>query len=167
VTKNLAIYLAGPGVFRPDAQAYSAALKDIAVRHGLTGLWPLDNDVSGDDPAMLAKAIFEANVAMIDAAAAVVADISPFRGPYMDPGTAFEIGYAHARGKPVFAWTGDSRTLRARTEVHGPARNGTDAQGWTIEDFGLAENLMISVPARGVFDTAELAIAAAARHLKG
>ena len=169
MTKNLGVYLAGPGVFRPDAQTFGEAMKELARDYGLTGLWPLDNAVSDDDPAALARKIFEANVAMIDAAVAIVADISPFRGPYMDPGTAFEIGYAHACGKPIFAWTSDPRTLHARTEAQMQGSmhslHGTDAQGWTIENFGLIENLMIAVPARGVYDTAELAIEAAARYL--
>jgi len=69
----------------------------------LVGLWPLDNPVGVGLPAEQAASIFQANLAMIDQAQAVIADISPFRGPNMDPGTAFELGYAHARGLPIFA----------------------------------------------------------------
>jgi len=71
---------------------------------------------------------------MIDECDAVIANIEPFRGPHMDPGTAFEIGYAVAKGKPVYCYTTQAR----------------DENGDAIEDFGLTENLMIDSPARAI-----------------
>ena len=159
------IYLAGPGVFRPNAKAYGQYLKDTCAEHELEGLWPLDNPTEGGLPAEQAASIFQANLAMIDRAQAVIADISPFRGPNMDPGTAFELGYAHAKGLPIFGWTADSRDLRYRTEQSGLGTKGRDHNGWEIEDFGLAENLMIAVPLVGVFDSINKACEAAARLL--
>lgn len=98
------IYLAGPNVFRPDAVAFGAALKRKCTDAGLLGCFPLDNEINGSSPAETARLIYEANVALIETSHAVVADISPFRSPNMDPGTAWEIGYAIAKGLPVFAW---------------------------------------------------------------
>ena len=37
------IYLAGPDVFLPDAIEIGRRKADICARHGLTGLYPLDN----------------------------------------------------------------------------------------------------------------------------
>jgi nucleoside 2-deoxyribosyltransferase len=128
------VYLAGPAVFRADAAEALAADLRICKGIGLDALIPLDAALATAD------AIFAANVRLIDAAAAVIADISPFRRPHCDVGTAWEIGYAHARGRPVFAWSRDLRPLTQRI----PGTKGRDAEGWLIEDFGLVENLMIA-----------------------
>ena len=38
------------------------------------------------------------------------------RAPDMDPGTAFEVGYMNARGKPLCGWTADGRSYPAKVE---------------------------------------------------
>ncbi len=104
------VYLAGPGVFRPDANSIGRELKEICVRHGLEGLWPGDNmNILGSDMAV--ELAFIQNRDMLRSSAAIIADISPFRGPHMDPGTAFEIGLAYQAGIPVFAFTTATRRL--------------------------------------------------------
>jgi nucleoside 2-deoxyribosyltransferase len=102
------VYLAGPGVFREDAASYGKMLRKKCNRAGLDGCYPLDADITPDAPLATARAIYRANVALIDAASAIIADISPFRGPNMDQGTAWEIGYGIAKDLPVFAWSTDS-----------------------------------------------------------
>src|SRR3546814_17142266 len=52
------------------------------------------------------------------------------------------IGFAEALGKPVFLWSEATATLAERTPA---ASTGRDAEGWMIENFGLAENLMIGI----------------------
>jgi nucleoside 2-deoxyribosyltransferase len=161
------IYLAGPGVFRADAKAYGASLKAICLTYKLNGLFPLDSDSpsSGD----IAATIYRANVALINSSAAVIADISPFRGPNMDPGTAWEIGYGVARGLPVFAWTSEPKTLLERTRASSKLKQ--TEHGWRdkddllVEDFGLAENLMIAASAGKVFGSFEDAAAACAAYI--
>jgi nucleoside 2-deoxyribosyltransferase len=162
------VYLAGPGVFRRDAPAFAGALKAGCRAQGLVPLWPLDNElVAESDRARLADHIRRANEAMIRRANAVVAEIAPFRGPNMDPGTAYEIGFAIALNKPVFAWSTEVRTLLART----PATTHADGMAYdeadfAVEDFGLIENLMIATAVQGLYTTAEAAIAACAAHLR-
>ncbi len=92
------IYLAGPDVFLPDAIEIGRRKVEICARHGLTGLYPLDNvvDLSASDASL---AIFKANEAMMDAADAIIANLTPFRGPSADAGTVYELGYAAGRGK--------------------------------------------------------------------
>lgn len=155
------IYLAGPGVFRPDAIAFGAMLKAKCEAEGLDGCFPLENEIMESSPHETARAIYIANVALIDGAQAIIADISPFRGPNMDPGTAWEIGYGVAKGLPVFAWSDDGRTLIDRT----PHEGGQDSAGWQVENFGLIENLMISMSSVSVHRTSQDAIAACARAL--
>jgi nucleoside 2-deoxyribosyltransferase len=160
------VYLAGPGVFRTDAAELAARLKAICASQGLAGLWPLDQDVDATRPGPhQADDIRRGNEAMIRRACAVVADLSPFRGANMDPGTAYEIGFAVALGHPVFAYSSDRRTLLART-APGATAPAHDADGLLIEDFGLPENLMIATAVHDIADSAEAAIAACARHLR-
>ena len=65
---------------------------EICAHHGLTGLYPLDNAV--DLPASDASLrIFRGNEAMMDEADAIIANLTPFRGPGADAGTVYELGY--------------------------------------------------------------------------
>ena len=88
----------------------------------------------------------------------------------MDPGTAWEIGYAIAKGLPVFAWSTGSELLRARTQAYVGTRTiegrVVDDKGWAIEDFDLVDNLMIAVPCDVIHKNADEAIAACANALK-
>ena len=145
----LRLYLAGPEVFWPDAAAQGARLAAICADAGAQGLFPLHED--GVD-------IRTACIDMIDAADALVANITPFRGVHMDPGTAFEIGYAEARGKPIFLWSADRRPL---TERHPPVAEGRDGEGHLVEDWGKPENLMIVPDGRTVWASPEEAVAEA------
>lgn len=149
------LYLAGPDVFAPDAPVRFAAMRAACRAAGFTPLTPVDNDLPPDlNGAALAAHIKQANVALLNDCDAVVAHIAAFRGPNMDPGTAWEIGYAEALNKPVYLWMQERRTLAERTE----GSNGKDKAGWMIEDFGLAENLMIGVSAYPVADSFEAAL---------
>jgi nucleoside 2-deoxyribosyltransferase len=165
LAKRLGVYLAGPAVFRGDADAHGAALKRHCIANGLEPLWPLDNETKSSDAAALAREIRLMNCAMIERAAAVIADISPFRGPNMDPGTAFEIGYAIALNKPVFVYTSaPGETLLDRTkaafELRKIGAKHFDADDMEVEDFGLHENLMIATVAEPVYGSFEEALGA-------
>lgn len=150
------IYLAGPEVFLADAAAVAAAKQALCTAYGFQGLAPLDGEVTtAGGPEALAGAIYDKNIAMIHASDLVIANLTPFRGLCMDPGTAFEIGYACALGLPVFGYanvTGGefariaaARTLRPRP---GAPEVQEDEDGLAVEDFGMFENLMIDVPIR-------------------
>jgi nucleoside 2-deoxyribosyltransferase len=140
------VYLAGPDVFLPDAVAIGRQKTDICARHGLTGLYPLDNavDLSAADASL---AIFKANEAMMDAADAIIANLTPFRGAGADPGTVYELGYAAGRRKLCLGYSNDPAVYadRVRQLTDVISRNGhlVDADGLTVEDFGLSDNLMM------------------------
>lgn len=138
-------YLAGFDVFRTDAQAQGERLKALCAEFGHQGLYPLDNaSPAGLAGADLARWIFEANLALIRQADAVVANVNNFRGAEPDSGTAFEIGFAAALGKPVWAYCDDLRPLVHQVACQRHADGlWLDAQGWVVEDFGLPRNLMI------------------------
>ncbi|MGH7290692.1 MAG: nucleoside 2-deoxyribosyltransferase [Myxococcota bacterium] len=129
------VYLAGPDVFLPDAVAQGERKKQICRAHGLDGRYPLDVAAlpPGLAPRAQARALFDAMIGLMDSCDAGIANLTPFRGPSMDVGTAVEIGYLHARGKRVFGYTNDPRDYARRVS----------ADGLLIEEFGLCDNLMI------------------------
>lgn len=153
------LYLAGPDIFFPDATPRYNSMRAICRRHGLAALTPADNEfpveLSGPEIAAFIK---DANIQLIRAADGVIAHIAPFRGPHMDVGTAWEIGYAEALGKPVFLWMDKPSLMIERIP---PVSNGSDANGALVEDFGLVENLMIGSAEHGVMDSFEAAAAKA------
>lgn len=141
------VYFAGPEVFAPDAENRFAFIRREAIARGMEPLTPSDHrPPSKLRGYALASWIKRENMRLIQESDAVVANISPFRGPNMDPGAAWEIGFAEALNKPVLLWSEDKRFLEQRTD----GRAGLDLQGWSIEQFGLPENLMIAINASGI-----------------
>lgn len=144
------IYLAGFDVFAPDAKKRGAQMKLQCAQHGFAGLYPLDNEADS------AAAIFKGNLALIDACNLVIANLNPFRGAEPDSGTAFEVGYAHARGIPVIGYLSDMRSMREKLGTH-------DTEGFSVENFSHPLNLMLSEAATLVEGGFLDALAVAAR----
>lgn len=158
------VYLAGPEVFLPNAPEAGEEKKRVIERLNasqnwpfkLVGLYPLDNEIPDFAPNReTGLAIYRANIAMMDLADAVVANMVRFRGPGMDGGTAFEMGYMRGLGKPVFGYYdaapfyGESEPLSLYADkvrrFHGqdPDDASVDVDGLLIESFGMADNLMM------------------------
>jgi nucleoside 2-deoxyribosyltransferase len=142
------VYLAGPEVFLRDAAEMGAQKKRLCAAYGLEGLFPLDAEPAPPFGRDASTRIFNANLAFMRRCDAVVANLTPFRGPSADAGTIFEVGFAFALKKPVFAYTNVVTPYKDRAAhscglVHegGDAR---DAAGMAIEDFALFDNLMIA-----------------------
>ena len=135
------IYIAGPDVFEKNAKEIGEKYKKICNDYGHTGLYPLDNECDSS------KEIYLGNVALINEADAVVANGNEFRGE-MDVGTAFEVGYAAAKGKKIYIYMDDIRTL---VQKYGTE----DEKGRFVEDFGYPLNLMLSESAEIVKGTFE------------
>lgn len=144
------VYLAGPDVFFANAVEIGRRKKAICARHGLHGLFPLDNEVPDGDPAGVAMQIYALNCRFMDQADAIIANMTPFRGVSMDVGTAFEIGYMRAQSKPIFAYSNEANPsdyvgrMRSLSLLALPTRPFVDRHGLTVEDFGLSDNLMMS-----------------------
>jgi nucleoside 2-deoxyribosyltransferase len=140
------IYLAGPDVFLPDAIEIGRRKVQLCAVHGLSGHYPLDNVVDRA-AADVSLQIFRGNEAMMDAADAIIANLTPFRGPGADPGTVYELGYMAGRGKLCLGYSNDPSIYadRARrfTEVRSDGDGLVDSEGLTVEDFGLGDNLMM------------------------
>src|SRR5262245_15248203 len=144
------IYLAGPEVFLPNARVIGMEKCRLAAEAGLEGAFPLDAQLDLDRlPAdEQAQRISRANEDLMRSCDGLIANLTPFRGVSMDAGTAFEVGFMQALGRPLAGYTNvaadyaeRARTFRAR----GPTGMDSDRPDLEIEDFGLAENLMIEV----------------------
>ena len=141
------IYLAGPDVFRTDAVEIGQAKKGLCARYGFEGVFPMD-------PAPGAQARDEADpndiyrvcVAHMERCNILIADMTPFRGPSMDVGTAFEMGFATARGMPIFGYSNVLGPYNERVHADSSYADPRprDIDGLLIEEFGLQDNLMVS-----------------------
>jgi nucleoside 2-deoxyribosyltransferase len=146
------VYLAGPDVFLPDALAMAERKRAICAEHGLTGIFPVDahpeHPEGTDVPLWLW--IYRRNEAHMRGAGAIIANLTPFRGPSADVGTVYELGFMRALGRKVLGYSNAGANLLPRTlGFLGPAAQcdaqgrWRDAAGMAVEDFGLADNLMI------------------------
>lgn len=146
-------YLAGPEVFLPNPAAIGRKKKEICEYHGLAGAFPMDAeiDLTGLTPTARGHVIYRADVAMMVSCDLIIANITPFRGPSADVGTAFEMGYMAALGKPVFAYSNVKAGFLDRTRAHfGGALYHRKADGkladpmdMAVEEFDMADNLML------------------------
>lgn len=161
------MYLAGPDVFAANALAIGARKKQVCARHGLEGVFPSDLVTLDARLAPLEQALAIYDVlerAMRDCDGGFV-DLTPFRGPSMDVGTAYEMGYLKALGRPLFAYSGSALPFAERVVGWSAGNVATradgsreDREGMAIEEFGMADNLMIDAGARrstGVIVTAD------------
>jgi nucleoside 2-deoxyribosyltransferase len=169
------VYLAGPEVFLRQPLVLAERLKAICAQHGLEGVFPMDGQVQLTPGKNLENglAIYVADVELMDTCDAAIANMTPFRGPSMDTGTAFEMGYMTAQGKPVFGYNMDSRLYHQKVvDMYSPLEldvaSGVmrDKDGNQVEDFHMQDNLMMvgaameSGPIERNFEMAVIACAA-------
>jgi len=161
------VYLAGPMVFDADPVRIFERMKAICAECGVIGVAPLDNQLGleGLPPGKpLLEAIVRADIGLMDQVEAAVFCLDGFRrGPEMDPGTAFEVGYMKALGKPMAGWTWDVRpypqrvadffqdtygvglTVTAAGAVGGTSGLLRDPDGVLVHSEGCAQNAMVHV----------------------
>src|SRR5947209_674752 len=137
------VYLAGPDVFAANSTEIGTAKKKVCERHGFEGLYPGDLPLPID--AANPFSLFEHLVEMLDRADLIIANMTPFRGTSMDVGTAVEVGYMHARGRPVFGYTNVTSDYAERAGVEAVPATGNallvGSDGMAVEQFSLADNL--------------------------
>lgn len=151
-------YLAGPDVFRNDPITHFKLVKEKLSEINIEGLSPFDNECSNS------QEIFLSNLSLIRKADFVLANISPFRGPSVDCGTAFEIGYAIALGKPVICYSSNACEYKNRISDNLDEKISY-SEFPTVENFGLHENLMIA-HSGPVFNSLDEALASVQRDFK-
>lgn len=151
------IYLAGPDVFFPGYDRHKDRMKALCQATDLLALCPADDALVGTMDQSLSARIYAQNIALIDSAELVMANVCNFRGSEPDSGTVFEIGYAIGKGKKVWCYNVPPIALSQQI-AHDAA--GRDAEGNLVEDFGHARNLMLAHACVQVVGDAEMCIAA-------
>ncbi len=154
------IYIAGPDVFEVNSVEIGKNLVKLCQKYGYQGLYPLDNVVDfSQSKHKIAQDIFDANIAMIQEADIVIANLNPFRGKEPDSGTVFECGYAYGLNKEVYGYLSDASHYTDRfAEDERFAKEGVlyDLEERLIEDFDYPLNLMLSCSTKiieGDFET--------------
>jgi nucleoside 2-deoxyribosyltransferase len=146
------VYLAGPDVFFPEPELWAQRKKSICERHGLAGVSPLDDPLN--EPAEWAALPFWRKIALrneshIKSCQALIANLTPFRGPSADVGTVYEVGFARALGLKLFGYATTTELFLPRTlnslgqSARAQQDQWLDGDGLLVEQFGLFDNLMI------------------------
>ena len=99
---KMRVYLAGPDVFSPKALEIGREKKRICSQYGFEGVYPLDANfdvLSGlVSQVEIGHKTFDLMVELMDSCDLVIANLTPFREPSMDVGTAVEVGYMYSCG---------------------------------------------------------------------
>lgn len=147
------IYLAGPEVFLREPRAQGQRKKEICARYGFVGAFPMDTKLTLANPPGPKDGwiVSQADEEMMRGCDLIVANMTPFRGPSMDVGTAFEMGFMRALGRPVFGYTNVAANYFDRVReffgnkigVRPDGRVLEDADGNMLEHFDMADNAMM------------------------
>jgi len=106
------VFIAAP-LFSEAEREFNRRLDELLRSNGFETVLP-QRDI-GDAWTEGHRRVFEKDLAAIDGSDVVVAVLD---GPDVDSGTAFEIGYAFARGKPVIGLKTDRRVFAPGEEVN-------------------------------------------------
>jgi nucleoside 2-deoxyribosyltransferase len=131
--------LAGPDVFLPNAAEHAGRKVEICRRHGIRGLPPLGEDIEAAAKKKAWQAIYETDIALMEASDIIIANLTPFGGASADAGTLIEVGWFIGKGKAVFGYSNAAENLEARMR----RQLGAEQDSFGIEDFDLPDNLMI------------------------
>lgn len=151
------VYLAGPDVFFRNASEVMRIKGEMALEFNFDPSTLAEDNLN---PEGLSAYEFGIEIGLMnerkmDECDFIIANLTPFRGISADVGTAFEVGYMRAQGKPVFAYSNSGRDYYTRLhedfynsetfeEVDGVVR-GSD--GLMVENHGMVDNLMLDTAA--------------------
>lgn len=165
------IYLAGPEVFLANTHEIGARKRAICARHGVVGVYPADEECLRDPtlpPPERGLAISHAMERTMRGCHAMIVNLTPFRGPSADVGSAYEMGFMRALGRPIFAYSNDARPFLDRVAAgcgsalrQRPTGEHEDPDGMAIEPFALHDNLML---AGGIIGSGGCLVAEQAPH---
>lgn len=154
------VFLAGPDVHGPDGAAVLDAKRGRCEAHGLRAVFAVPPHTEAQRDEIAARIAYADTCAALRGCDAVIANLTPWRGPSPEPSAVFEAGFAAALGRPVFAYANVADEeeadlvgrvgawFGASAEPDGVWR---DADGCAIEDLGLPETLMLWAEARRFF----------------
>lgn len=139
----LKAYLAGPDVFLPNAAAQAAAKIALCAAYGLTGIAPFNPALDLSlPPAQLWRRLYQDDLRMMHDCDIIIANLTPFRSTSADAGTLVELGWFLGTGKPAYGYSNNAEVFATRSQAY-RAQMPDPLPGIAVEDFGLADNLMI------------------------
>jgi len=122
------IYLAAP-LFSDAERAYNLVLRDLLESHGYPVYLPQETGEGMAGPER-DEIIFRSHLSALEGASCIVAVCD---GADTDSGTAWEIGYAVAKGIPVIALSTDRRKPWAGKRVNLMIRESAEVAGTSEE----------------------------------
>lgn len=149
------IYLAGPDLCYPQGDTITANKKAICEKYGMEGV-VLEDAAQRFTPLHRPDAgiaSYRVTIKLLSECDGLIANMNPFRGPSMDVGAAFEMGYMTALGKPVVGYTSDQQDYAARlAQLHevfeDPLQDHGDhlctPDGLKVENYGLTDNYLLA-----------------------
>jgi len=173
------LYLAGPEVFLPDALEHANRQRALCEQYGFLPLHPIDNGVNLQDrnveslvqvyetirvyrtdvrrlltrfqseDLFWALKIYLGDIKYIHECDIVVANCNPFRGALIDDGTAYELGFGNALGKPSYGYLQEALPVVQSIIKRYPCTIRADGipidqDGYLVtDDFGVSINLMM------------------------
>ena len=155
------LYLSGPEIWYPDAEAFASERKGLCRAAGFEAVTALDGAmIETLNTEAMAREAYASRTGQMRLADAGIFNLTPWRGPSCDAATAFEAGFMAALAKPIFAYlnvaTEDEADYLGRIDIHMGAHQD-EAEVWRdedacrIEDFALPESLMLWAEARRLF----------------
>lgn len=141
------IYLAGPDVFHPQEETLGILKKELCKKYGFDSIFPtdsIDDSIWNLNVQEQARLIREACIDSMNKSDIILANMTPFRGAGMDGGTAFEMGYMDALGKPVYAYSHDPRNYLEKIGFSFENDLPFDENGFLIENFNTIDNCMMT-----------------------
>ncbi|MFP6736234.1 MAG: nucleoside 2-deoxyribosyltransferase [Rhodospirillales bacterium] len=147
------VYLAGPEIYHPRAAEIAANKISVCERYGLAGVSALD--IEGGRPhsgnADDALGHYRATLELIAGCDALIANMTPFRGPGLDAATALEMGVMAGYGRPIVGYSMEAQSYKDRLanlfqeieeELVKKGSELTTRDGQSVEDFGLTDTAM-------------------------
>jgi len=129
------IFIAGP-LFSQAEREFNLKVDGELRKHGFKTFLP-QRDVGKLDDLLTKEGerayrmIFKRDLKGLDQADAVVAILD---GPDVDSGTAFEVGYAFAKGKPVIGLKTDMRVFAKDEELNNMLAQGIRALARNLDE---------------------------------
>ena len=137
----------------------------------MIGVFPTDEEEACDPTLPLTEqglALSHVMERVMRTCDGMIANLTPFRGPSADVGSAYEMGFMRALGRPIFAYSNDGRPFLDRVAAFcggmrtRPTGEQEDPDGMAIEPFTLHDNLML---AGGIISSGGSMIAEAVPHV--
>ena len=150
-------YLADFEMFLPTCKETVKYWKETCDRYGIIGLFPGDEEPDDefkpyepkdDSPEEKRYKIFMHDVNHMKRSDMVIAQLDDWRGSQPDSGTAFEVGYIAASGKPCYGFLRghDSMLDRTTTDKKQDADGvWRDPEGYAFEDRGIGMDNIFAV----------------------